>query len=162
MLRHESVVHTGILLLAYGLGSAFSLRPAGKLTDSIGGGLTASIGLVLAIATTLPFAFLGANSNLFLVETFQVIRGVGVSFAGLPVMSSVYAMVRRDQLPDATVQANILQRIGGSFGSALIVVLLESYPGNEPVAFQHVFLWLTLPAAVALLWTGLLWREQRR
>ena len=133
-----------------------------RLTDAIGGGLTASIGLVLAIATTLPFAFLEASANLFFVEALQVIRGVGVSFAGLPVMSSVYALVTRDQLPDATVQANILQRIGGSLGSALIVVLLTRYLGKNLLAFQHAFLWLTLPAAVALLWTALLWRKQRR
>ena len=162
LLRHETIVRTGLLLLAYGVGSALSLRPAGKMTDALGGGLTASIGLVLAIAATLPFAFLGANASIFLVEALQVIRGMGVSFAGLPVMSSVYALVTRDQLPDATVQANILQRIGGSLGSALIVVLLDSHPEKGVAAFQHVFFWLTVPSAVALLWTLLLWKEQKR
>ncbi len=163
LLRHASVTHTGFLLLAYGAGSAISLRLAGQLTDHMGGGgLIASVGLLLTILSTLPFASLPADTSLALVEILQFLRGVGASFAGLPVMSSVYALVKHDELPDATVQANILQRVGGSLGSALIVVLLDRYRPADTAAFQRVFLWLTLSAIFALAATVWLASEQRK
>lgn len=159
VLRGRGVLDTGLLLLAYGAGSAASLRLGGVLTDRIGGGVTAVIGLVITVVATLPFAMLGAGANLFLVEALQVIRGVGVSFAGLPVMSSAYAAVESDQLSDATAQANILQRIGGSLGSALFVILLEHHEPPDLRAFHLVFLLLAGTAALAAVWLAL---EQRR
>ena len=162
ILRGLDVRETGLLLLAYGAGSAVSLRPGGVLTDRIGGGLTAVIGLVITILATVPFVLLGAHSNLVLVEALQFVRGVGVSFAGLPVMSSAYAIVDHDRLPDATVQASILQRIGGSLGSALFVVVLERHHPIDLAAFHSVFAWLTATAAFALLTSGWLAVEQRR
>lgn len=162
MLRHESVVNTGLLLLAYGAGSAISLRVSGKMTDRFGGGLTGSLGLVITILSTVPFAIFKAGTNIVLVEALQFVRGVGISFAGLPVISTAYALVKHDELPDATVQANMLQRLGGSIGSALIIVLLDSYKSKDVSAFQHIFLWLSAPAGIALLSTLLLSREQKR
>jgi EmrB/QacA subfamily drug resistance transporter len=162
ILRRQSVVSTGLLLLAYGIGSAASLRLGGKLTDKIGGGLTAVIGLVLTIATTLPFIVLGAGANVIFVEVLLFLRGVGASFAGLPVMSSAYAVVDKDSLPDATVQANILLRIGGSLGSALFVLILERRQPVDVRSFHEVFGWLSITATLALATAGWLAIEQRR
>jgi EmrB/QacA subfamily drug resistance transporter len=162
ILRRQSVVSTGLLLLAYGVGSAVSLRLGGKLTDRMGGGITAVIGLVLTIATTLPFLVFGAGANIIIVEVLLFLRGVGASFAGLPVMSSAYAVVDRDSLPDATVQANILLRIGGSLGSALFVLILEQRQPVDVRSFHVVFGWLTVTATLALATSAWLAIEQRR
>ncbi len=162
LLRGESVVNTGLLLLAYGGGAALSLRAGGVLTDRIGGGLTATIGLSVTIGATAPFMFLGSHAGLGLVEALQFVRGVGVSLAGLPAMSSAFAAVKTKKLADATVQANILQRIGGSLGSALFVVILEAHRPVDLAAFHGVFAWLTATAALALLAaTGLAWNQRR-
>ena len=162
LLRGRSVVDTGFLLLAYGVGSAASLRLGGKLTDRVGGGIVAVVGLGVTILATVPFVVLGTDANLVLVEALQFIRGVGVSFAGLPVMSSAYAVVGHDDLPDATVQASILQRIGGSLGSALFVLILARHHPVDLAAFQSVFAWLTLTAGLALVTAGWLALEQWR
>ena len=91
----------------------------------------------------------------------QFTRGVGVSFAGLPAMSSAFAAVPTEKLADATAQANILQRIGGSLGSALFVVILEAHHPVDLPAFQDVFAWLTVTAALALVAAaGLAWSQR--
>ncbi len=161
ILRGRDVKQTGLLLLAYGAGSVMSLRLGGVLTDRMGGGLTAVLGLGITILATLPFTILDAHASLLLVETLQLLRGVGVSFAGLPVMSSAYAVVHRESLPDATVQASILQRIGGSLGGAFFIVVLERHHPIDLAAFHHVFAWLTSTAALALVTAGWLTVEQR-
>ena len=104
----------------------------------------------MTIATTLPFVWLGRDAGLVLVVALQTMRGAGVSFAGLPVMASAYAAVSRDQLADATAQANMLQRVGGALGAALFVILLTRRQPPDLAAFQLVFAALSMSAALAL------------
>jgi EmrB/QacA subfamily drug resistance transporter len=161
LLRHQGTIATGLLLLAYGSGAVLAMRAGGRLTDHLGGGLTASAGLAITVATTLPFAFLSAHAALAGVEALQFLRGTGIGLAGVPAMSAAYATVARDKLPDATAQANILLRVGGSLGSALFVVVLESY-ASPAAGFHATFAWLTATSAVALLAAGWLTIEQHR
>jgi EmrB/QacA subfamily drug resistance transporter len=162
LLRGKGLVATGLLLLAYGGGAALSMRLGGRLTDRFGGGVTAMAGLVVTAATTVPFVFLGAHAGLVGIEALQFLRGVGISLAGIPAVSAAYATVARDQLPDATAQANILQRVGGSLGSALFVVILENHGAADTSAFHVTFAWLTATSALALLAAIWLTIEQRR
>jgi len=161
LLRQQGTIATGLLLLAYGSGAVLAMRSGGRLTDRFGGGITASAGLAITVATTLPFAFLSAHAALAGVEALQFLRGIGIGLAGVPAMSAAYATVPRDKLPDATAQSNILLRVGGSLGSALFVVVLESY-ASPAAGFRAAFAWLTATSAVALLAAGWLTIEQRR
>lgn len=160
--RHQGVVATGLLLFAYGGGAAVSMRLGGRLTDRLGGGVTALAGLAITVATTVPFAFLDAHANLVGIEALQFFRGIGISLAGVPTMSAAYAAVAKDHLPDATAQVNILQRVGGALGSALFVVILQRHGGSTTAAFHTTFWWLTATAVLALITSARLAAKQRR
>ncbi len=148
VLRGESVVTTGVLLLAYGGGAAVALRVGGRLTDRRGGGTSSAIGLAITVAATLPFVFLPATTDLAVVELLQFVRGVGVGLAGLPAMSAAFSSAG-DRIEDATTTANILQRVGGSLGSALLVIVLAG--GGGIAGFHAAFAYLTGGAVLALL-----------
>jgi EmrB/QacA subfamily drug resistance transporter len=158
--RHDGVVTTGLLMLAYGGGAALSMRLGGRLTDRIGGGTTALAGLAITVAATVPFTVLGAGANLAVIESLHFLRGVGISLAGIPTMSAAYAAVRKERLPDATALTNILQRVGGAVSSAVSVVLLTSHATGDR-ALHAAFWWLTASAAAALVPVGYLARAQR-
>jgi EmrB/QacA subfamily drug resistance transporter len=162
LLRHKDVVDTGLLLLAYGIGAAIAMRIGGTLTDRYGGGITSAAGLAITVATTIPLAFFDANVSLIAIEALLFLRGAGLGLSGLPAMSAAYATVSKDDLPDATATANILQRTGGALGSALFVVILETNTHNILDAFHTTFWWLTITSIAAL--AGALWltTEQRR
>jgi EmrB/QacA subfamily drug resistance transporter len=160
-LRGQGTVATGLLLLPYGCGAALSMRLGGRLTDRIGGGTTATIGLAITAAATLPFVFLPAHASLAAIEVLQFTRGVGISLAGIPAMSAAYATVTRAQLPDATATANILQRTGGSLGSALLVVTLASFTSTA-AGFHAAFAGLTAATVAGLLITARLSITQHR
>jgi EmrB/QacA subfamily drug resistance transporter len=150
VLRGESAQNTGLLLLAYGFGAAAALRLGGILTDRIGGGLSCVLGLIVTISATVPFVYLPADANLLLVETLQALRGIGVGLAGLPAMSSAFSAAGPN-IADATTTSNIVQRLGGSIGSALLVTALATTDKSDPVVpFHMVFGWLTIGAAAAL------------
>jgi EmrB/QacA subfamily drug resistance transporter len=123
--RHESVVDTGLLTAPQGLGMAIVMPIAGKLTDRYGGGPLALIGVVVTTVFTVPFALIGAHTSIAWLSVVMLLRGVGIGMAFMPAMAAAFASLDRSELPHATPQLNVLQRIGGSIGTAVLAVVLE-------------------------------------
>ena len=124
-IRHESVVDTGLLTAPQGLGMALVMPLAGKLTDRLGGGPVALFGVILTTVTTIPFGLIGAHTSIAVLSVAMLARGMGIGFAFMPAMSAAFASLDRSELPDATPQLNVLQRIGGSIGVAVLAVVLQ-------------------------------------
>jgi len=55
----------------------------------------------------------------------MLMRGVGIGFAFMPAMAAAFASLERSGLADATPQLNVLQRVGGSIGTAVLAVALQ-------------------------------------
>ncbi len=162
LLRGESTAATGLLLAGQGVGAALAMRLGGRLTDRVGGGLVSVGGLALAAATVVPLALLPASASLVLVEALLVVRGVGIACSIMPAMSAALAAVERVQVPDVVPQIHTLQRVGGSLGAALFVVLLEDrLAGGTLAAFHATFWWLTAATVAALVPAALLARHER-
>ena len=53
------------------------------------------------------------------------VRGMGIGFAFMPAMAAAFASLERSELSDATPQLNVLQRVGGSIGTAVLAVVLQ-------------------------------------
>jgi len=66
-------------------------------------------------------------------------RGTGIGFGFMPAMTAAFASLERSELSDATPQLNVLQRVGGSLGTAVLAVVLQ-----RALAGAH-----TLPAAAS-------------
>jgi len=123
--RHMSVVDTGLLTAPQGLGMALVLPLSGKLTDRVGGGPPALFGVILTTVATVPFGLIGAHTSVLLLSIAMLIRGMGIGFAFMPAMSAAFASLHRSELANATPQLNVLQRVGGSIGTAVLAVVLQ-------------------------------------
>ncbi len=123
--RHESVVDTGLLTAPQGLGMALVMPLAGKLTDRLGGGPLALFGVIVTTITTIPFGLIGAHTSVAGLSVAMLLRGMGIGFAFMPAMAAAFASLKRSELPDATPQLNVLQRVGGSIGTAVLAVVLQ-------------------------------------
>ncbi len=124
--RHEDAVTTGLLLGPSGFGAAAAMWLAGRITERIGGGLTAVIGGLVNIASTLPFVMIGAHTSYVALSLAMVVRGFGIGMSMMPAMTAAYRVLGRSKINDATPQLSILQRMGGSIGTAVIVVVLQN------------------------------------
>jgi EmrB/QacA subfamily drug resistance transporter len=124
-IRHESVVDTGLLTAPQGLGMALIMPLAGKLTDRWGGGPLALFGVILTTVATVPFALIGAHTSIFGLSVAMFFRGMGIGLAFMPAMAAAFAYLERSELADATPQMNVLQRVGGSIGTAILAVVLQ-------------------------------------
>jgi EmrB/QacA subfamily drug resistance transporter len=123
--RHESVVDTGLLTAPQGLGMALVMPLAGKLTDRMGGGPLALFGVTATTIATIPFGLVGAHTSVAWLSVAMLIRGMGIGFAFMPAMAAAFASLDRSELPQATPQLNVLQRVGGSIGTAVLAVILQ-------------------------------------
>jgi MFS family permease len=155
--RHESVVDTGLLTSPQGLGMALIMPLSGKLTDRFGGGPLALIGVVITALATIPFGLIGAHTSIAYLFGAMFVRGIGIGFAFMPAMTAAFASLQRSELSDATPQLNVLQRLGGSIGTAILAVVLQrSLAGVHSLsgaasAYGTAFWWSAGLAALAII-----------
>ena len=157
--RGEDALVTGLLLMPQGIGMALTLGFAGRLTDRIGGGRVALGGITIVILASAPLVFVGPDTPYWQLWLLLIVRGIGAGGSIMPAMAAVFAMLSREQLPDATPQMNLLQRLGQASGTAILsVILVSQLRAAEPAAddatlaaaFGHTFLFATALAALAL------------
>ena len=155
--RHMSVIDTGLLSAPQGLGMALVMPFAGKLTDKHGGGALALMGVFLTTVFTLPLALVGAHTSIPFLLSMMFLRGIGIAFAFVPTMTAAFASLRHSELSDATPQLNVIQRVGGSIGTAILAVVLDrAITGTHSLAgaaagFGSAFWWALGMTAFAML-----------
>jgi EmrB/QacA subfamily drug resistance transporter len=152
--RGHDALRTGLLLAPQGLGVLASRGPAGSLTDRIGARWIVVTGLLVTALGTVPFALAGAGSSEWVLAVALVVRGAGLGAVTLPVFATAYEGVDRARIPDASIVTRAAQQVGGSFGGAVLAVVLAGRLADHPGAgaYQVTFWWtigFTL-AAVAL------------
>jgi EmrB/QacA subfamily drug resistance transporter len=146
-LRHESLIATGLLVAPQGLGMLGAMPLAGRLTDRFGGGRVSLAGVSILCLGTIPLAFVGANSSILFISAVLLVRGVGIGFSFMPAMTAAFASLKPQQLSDATPQMNVLQRVGGAMGTAVLAVVLQRASGFAPSvthlagAFDTAYWW---------------------
>lgn len=177
--RGDGAALTGLLLAPQGLGAALAMPIAGKLTDRMGGGILTVFGTLVLLGGTLPFVFIGAHTSYGLIAAAMVARGIGMGFTMMPAMTAAYALLQPREIADATPQLNVLQRIGGSIGTALLAVILSRSIASHLAAaqasgsktsqvdllaagYQHTYWFAIAATAVAIVPALVLWWLERR
>ncbi|MCP2341868.1 MFS transporter [Actinomadura rupiterrae] len=156
--RGEDALHTGLLMIPFGVGMGVALAVNGLLADRVPARLPAVAGTVLTGIGALLFTRLDAGTGDVLTGTAQVLYGAGIGGLLVTVLTAGMRGVPPAAIPRASTALRILQQMGGSFGSALLFVVLQrreaAHPGAD--AFGHTFWWpvactgLMLLAALAL------------
>jgi EmrB/QacA subfamily drug resistance transporter len=169
--RGESVLATGLLIGPQGLGAALAMPISGRLTDRIGGGPLALFGVILTTIATIPFGLVGAHTSIGSLSVWMFVRGIGIGFAFMPAMAAAFAALKPSELSDATPQMNVLQRLGGSIGTAVLAVVLQRAlisaphpltPDGMAGAYSTAFWWSLAITALAIVPAVVLWRAENQ
>ncbi len=145
--RHESVILTGLLTGPQGIGMLLVMPLAGRFSDRFGGGRVALVGVSILCLGTVPLAFIGTGTSVLAISLVLVLRGVGIGFSFMPAMTAAFASLRPEHLSDATPQLNVVQRVGGAIGVAVLAVVLQRASGHAPSltklagAFDTAYWW---------------------
>jgi EmrB/QacA subfamily drug resistance transporter len=146
--RGVSALTAGLMLVPQGVGALISRQIAGPLTDRTGARSIAVVGFLVVAVATVPFSFVDATSNGWVLALWLLIRGIGLGAVTMPVMTASYVGLDRAQIAHASVLTRIAQQVGGSFGTAVLAVILEqsiSGDGTGAVVsgFHVAFWWAT-------------------
>jgi len=125
VVRGESALVAGLLMAPQGIGAALVMPLAGRLTDTYGARRIVPSGLVVACVGTFAYTQLGAHTSFALLAVSLFVRGLGFGFVFMPTISAAYETLSHEQVPRASTAVNIVQRVGGSIGTALVAVVLE-------------------------------------
>lgn len=172
----ESALSAGLMMAPQGIGAALTMPIAGKITDSIGAGKVVLVGLVLTASGLFGMSHLGSESSDLRILGNFFINGLGMGAVMMPAMSSAYQRLTHDEIARATTALNIIQRVGGSIGTAILAVVLQhqitselsgdggsgsalSHIGEIPAAarellgeaFDHTFFWAFIVMMIAFL-----------
>jgi EmrB/QacA subfamily drug resistance transporter len=124
VVRGQSALHAGLLLAPQGVGAAIMMPIAGKLTDETGPGRVVLGGLSMLFLGVVGFTQVGPDTSFWFLGSCQLLMGLGMGASMMPAMSAAYQTLQRQQLARATTALNIIQRVGGSIGTALLSVVL--------------------------------------
>ena len=166
--RGEDAINTGLLLIPQGLGGGVGMVFSGRLTQRIGAGRTSLLGGVILAIATIPFVLVTATTPFAVIGVAMAVRGIGVGLAIMPAMTAAFSVLNREQINDATPQLTVLQRVGGSLGTAIIAVVLEGQIKHAHTAvataagFGTTYWWVMGATLIGLLPTLLLARIERQ
>ncbi|RZQ61055.1 DHA2 family efflux MFS transporter permease subunit [Amycolatopsis suaedae] len=158
-IHHADDLQVGLLLVPQALGAAAGALVAGTQADRRGFRVVVTAGIVLALAGTVPFA-LGALPG-WLLSLALFVRGAGLGAVMGPTMGAAYASVETDQTARAASAVNVLNRIGGSVGTAVLTMVLLGQDTAPEAAYGTTFWWAIALSAVAIV-PALLFPRPRR
>jgi len=124
--RGADPLMAGLLLVPQGIGTFLSRSLAGWLTDRIGAKSVTVAGFAIVGLATIPFAIATPATNQRLLMAALVVRGFGLGAVTIPLMTVAYLGLDRVDVPQASILTRITQQVGGSFGVALLAVILQS------------------------------------
>ncbi|NEA26049.1 MDR family MFS transporter [Actinomadura bangladeshensis] len=152
-MRGTTALEAGFALVPQGIGTLLSRSLAGSLTDRLGARPITVVGFLVVGAATVPFAFADAHTNSWTLAGWLLLRGIGLGAVTVPVMAVAYLGLDREQIAHASVLIRVAQQIGGSFGTAVLAVILAHVmaTGHPAEAFHQSFWWATAFAALAAL-----------
>jgi EmrB/QacA subfamily drug resistance transporter len=136
IVRGRSPLETGLLLIPQGLGAACAISLAGALTDRVGARRVVPVGILLALAGTAAYAQIQADTAYWYLAAALFLVGAGLGATITPAMAAAYQDLSHDAVPRATSAINVVQRVAGSLGVALLAVVLQRAITSELPGFD--------------------------
>jgi EmrB/QacA subfamily drug resistance transporter len=125
IVRGQDALHTGLLLIPQGAGAAVAIAIAGVLTDRVGARRVVPVGVGLALAGTLAYTQLTAHTSYAYLSIALALIGAGLGATITPSMAAAFQDLAPEQMGQATSAINVVQRVAGAIGSALLAVVLQ-------------------------------------
>ncbi|MGW3041350.1 MDR family MFS transporter [Kitasatospora sp. NPDC001159] len=154
--EHAGAVEAGLLLSPQALGTAVTSLLAGRIADRLAPRPLTLLGIGCSLLGTLAFTQLGAGSGPadWLLVGSLALRGAGMGIILIPGMAAVYGSVDKAQAPAAAGAVNVLNRLGGALGTAVLTLALQQaqagHPGHPGAAFGATFWWVLALSALAI------------
>ncbi|MEV6071130.1 MDR family MFS transporter [Nocardia sp. NPDC052001] len=154
--RGTDALGAGLLLIPQGIGTLLSRSLAGKYTDKFGPRPVALAAFVIACVATIPFAFVTADTSEIFLMAVLLLRGIGLGAAMIPLSGAGFSGMSHDEIPHASIIIRVAQQLGGSFGTAILLVILQHAAAGAHTldalndGFHQAFWWAIVATALSI------------
>ncbi|SEF30329.1 drug resistance transporter, EmrB/QacA subfamily [Amycolatopsis pretoriensis] len=148
---HASPWEAGLLLAPQAIGSAAVLLAGGRLLARFGPRRMMLAGIGLSLLGTIAFTQLDSAPSGVLLTLSLLVRGAGLGAATAPGMTTLYGSLERSRIPRAASAFNVINRVGGSLGTALLAAILHRAASPPTTAFATTFTWSSALSVLTLI-----------
>lgn len=136
VIRGYSPLEAGALMAPLGLGAMVTMPIAGRLTDRKDARGVALTGLATMLAGTTVYTQITEGTSLITLVFALFVVGLGHGMIFPSLQAAAYARLDNSEVPSGTTVTNIVVRLGMSFGTAALAVVLQlylvaSFPGTK-------------------------------
>jgi EmrB/QacA subfamily drug resistance transporter len=125
VVRGESPLRAGLLLAPLGLGAIITMSLSGRLSDKIAARWIVVSGMIIVVAGAVVFTQIHVSTSLAVLAGALFVAGLGHGTVVPPAMGSSYQGMPKPEIPAATATFNVALRVGSSFGTAALAVVLQ-------------------------------------
>ncbi len=125
--RGMSAMNTGLMLLPTAIGAMITMPISGRFYDRIGPRLPAVLGLIITALTTLWMQWLDVTTSDEVLRWMLFLRGMGLGFAMMPIMTYGMASVPQEKTAQASSVMNVWRTVFASLGIAIFATLLDQF-----------------------------------
>jgi len=97
----------------------------GTLYNRLGVYIMVPVGMTLSATSALMMARFNLNSGTLQILLPQVVQGMGFSFMFVALSTASLSAIPRPQMQSATGLYNLVRQLGGSFGTAIVITLVD-------------------------------------
>ncbi|MCM1339945.1 MAG: DHA2 family efflux MFS transporter permease subunit [Muribaculaceae bacterium] len=128
---------SGTTIATRGMGSVIALITTAKLSNKVDNRIFVAVGLILIGISGLMFGNFNfqINPSVFLIP--NVILGVGVGWALVPIMTLTVATLKKEQMTNASAIQNLLKNVAGAIGTSLVSTLVTRFSQVHQFMLVH-------------------------
>jgi EmrB/QacA subfamily drug resistance transporter len=115
-----TTIQTGLWMMPGAVTIGLTMPLSGRMADRYNIRWLVLVGSILTGVSLLLYGRLDPRSGAFMIIGPQIIRGLGLAFMMAPLLTAAINAVPQEQVATASSFLNVAQRVGGSFGIALL------------------------------------------
>jgi EmrB/QacA subfamily drug resistance transporter len=132
-------MQTGLIMMPAALVTAVFMPIAGRLYDRIGARWPAFVGLLFMAWGTYLLHGLTTNTPTYLVTEWMMVRSVGMGLAMMPLTTAGMSAIPNPKIGAASSLNNIIQRVAGSFGLAVLTSILTDRTASHAATLAAAY-----------------------
>jgi MFS transporter, DHA2 family, multidrug resistance protein len=139
LVRGYSPFETGLLFLPFAVAQLVFAPRSASMVRRYGAKAVSAAGLSLTVVALAAFAFIGADTPIWVFATVFFMQGAGMANIMPPAMESIMSSLPREKAGVGSAVSNTVRQVGGALGIAVLGSVLASVyrdqiaPATQPL-----------------------------
>ena len=133
----------GLVLIAQPIMQALFSPFTGRFSDRVEPRILASLGMGLTCLGLIPFAFVTADTSIFLIVGALIVLGVGFGLFSSPNTNAVMSSISAKHYGVASATLGTMRSLGQLFSMGITMILISAIVGRVVITPEHYATFLT-------------------